>query len=708
MLSAPPAAPNFHETLDQALNLSVLAPGTPLIENGLIGNGPGGAADVNFYQFTLAQSAQVQLEAQNTQRGSQSTFVLSLYDTDPLDPAGNRLIAQDDGATNSGQAEIDTTLAAGVYDVAVSGSGNSYFYPYLEGSGYSGDTGPYRLSLNATAVNQALGDGPIVLRTEPSNGAVLTESPLVIIAGLSGPVDPSTLQADTTIQLYYDPTDPFTNSSGMQLLGTSVNYDNYTQEIDITPPAPLTPGYYRLVLVGNQDVNAQVIQTADAIPIPLGATQAHSDGQDFTTMFQVVGNEGITGANPGTDDTQATAQNLGDVTNAGLVQIAGVIGDDSTDPIPFDPGSVNVYHFQVSGSGNYAFGAEVFAGRIDSQLDPSVTLYRLDADGTLDQIATNDGSLNAVLANNFTEPLYTDPVLYAGVTAGDYYLVVTSAFTTYDLQTPYSGSGGFTTGPYVLNLRIDPSSAPPQVAATQITAGEQLSGPPTTFTVQFDEPMNLQQLAFNAYQQTFSGQIPMVTIQAADGTEYYPRLTSYDPTTNIATFLMIDALPNGAYTLHLSGPNGLTDLAGNPLVGNDPATGDYLVPFTVNGPARHTRQSDALELNGRPRSEQPAAARRPLPDGVGEHRHDRPRTRLGHHHTNDSCRLLFHHGLAIASLRVYPDRRVGAGGGRGADHLARRRAAGHYSTGCEWGARQSRSGNLCHRRGLVRLGFGRR
>ena len=209
------------------------------------------------------------------------------------------------------------------------------------------------------------------------------------------------------------------------------------------------------------------------------------------------------------------------MTNASLVQMPGVIGDDSTDPTPFDAGTVNVYHFQVSGSGNYAFGAEVFAGRIDSQLDPSITLYRLDTDGTLDQVATNSGSLNAVLANNFTEPLYTDPVLYASVTAGDYYLAVTSAFTTYDLQTSYSGSGGFTTGSYVLNLHRDPSSAPPHVVATQLTEGEQLTSPPTTFTVQFDEQMNLEQLAFEAYQQTFSGQIPMVSIQAANGTEYY-------------------------------------------------------------------------------------------------------------------------------------------------------------------------------------------
>jgi hypothetical protein len=48
---------------------------------------------------------------------------------------------------------------------------------------------------------------------------------------------------------------------------------------------------------------------------------------------------------------------------------------------------------------------------------------------------------------------------------------------------------------------------------------------------------------------------------------------------------MLDGLPNGSYELHLSGPGGLTDLGGNPLVGNDPS-GDYVIPFSVQGPDR--------------------------------------------------------------------------------------------------------------------------
>ena len=76
-----------------------------------------------------------------------------------------------------------------------------------------------------------------------------------------------------------------------------------------------------------------------------------------------------------------------------------------------------------------------------------------------------------------------------------------------------------------------------------------------------------------------------VYIQGSDGTKYLPRLESYDDVSKQAHFLMLDGLANGTYQLHLSGSLGLTDLAGNALVGNDPS-GDYVVSFTVAGPSR--------------------------------------------------------------------------------------------------------------------------
>src|SRR5262249_34998099 len=78
------------------------------------------------------------------------------------------------------------------------------------------------------------------------------------------------------------------------------------------------------------------------------------------------------------------------------------------------------------------------------------------------------------------------------------------------------------------------------------------------------------------------GDMASVYVQGSDGVLFYPFLQSFDPSTGQATFLMLDRLPPGAYALHLSGPLGLADFAGNPLAGNDPS-GDYVAPFRVGG-----------------------------------------------------------------------------------------------------------------------------
>src|SRR5262249_30306273 len=74
---------------------------------------------------------------------------------------------------------------------------------------------------------------------------------------------------------------------------------------------------------------------------------------------------------------------------------------------------------------------------------------------------------------------------------------------------------------------------------------------------------------------------------------YSPRLESYDPVTNEATFLMLDALPIGTYEFHLSGGPfdflnsefGIQDYAGQWLSGNDPS-GDFLISFPFKHPPR--------------------------------------------------------------------------------------------------------------------------
>ena len=138
------------------------------------------------------------------------------------------------------------------------------------------------------------------------------------------------------------------------------------------------------------------------------------------------------------DDTAATAQDLGDITGLGLVQVAGAIGDDpafnpalSPDPQDNPANQVDLYHFQIVGPGRYAFLAEVFAGRIGSPLDPGISLFELDpSTGSLVFLAGNNNTLNPTQGTDGTSPLFSDSELSDGLTAGDYYLAVADGSNT--------------------------------------------------------------------------------------------------------------------------------------------------------------------------------------------------------------------------------------------------------------------------------------
>jgi len=280
--------------------------------------------------------------------------------------------------------------------------------------------------------------------------------------------------------------------------------------------------------------------------------------------------------------------------------VEGFIGDDPNDPAKFfNPSDVDFYHFHIA-AGTYAFAAEVFGGRIGSPLDPALSLFR-QTDSGLEFVAGNTTTGNTTLPTEGGPPLLSDAALFVPLTRGDYYLAVSSGFNyadpegglipgqdgVFDPEIPYKGENGNSIGRYVLNLKVQQATTPPRVIGMTLVDGEAFAGPPTTFRVDFSGPVNVQELAFFAYVRTSESRVSPVFIRDAGGHLYFPRLQSYDPTTYRATFLMVDALPRGSYELHLSGPLGLTDLAGNALVGNDPS-GDHVTRFSVGGPARGT------------------------------------------------------------------------------------------------------------------------
>jgi hypothetical protein len=586
------------DTLDAAAALGSLTAESSVRVEAAIGDSPAGAADVDWYAFTLDRPQTVTLSAASD--AGVPSPVLSLYVRDPFDPAdpatllGVRQLAQAGDA--GGGTLLTRALAAGAYDLAVSGAGNFYFNPFVADSGYDGQTGSYRLQLAAADLGLGPGDGPAVLASDPAAGSTLDRSPTMFRLDLSAAIDPTTVLPGDDVSLTYNPAGTFGDGHDRDVpLGTS-HFSDAATELQLTPAAPLATGYYRLWLAGDTGANADVVTDADGNP--LGAGALHPAGQDFTLTFHVAGVEGNTAPGARADDTPAGAHDLGDVSDGRLVQAAGAIGDDPTDPVPFDPSDVDLYHFRVSGPGRYAFAAEVFAQRIGSPLNAAASLFVLDpADGRLHAVTGDDDTLNPTVATDHRSlPLFADPAVFAGLTAGDYYLAVSGrknvvdpnlgllpgAGGIFDPDVSHSGSAGRSTGDYVLNLRVASDNTPPQVVAVTPAPGGSLDGPPAQVTVQFDRPVNLQELAFRAYQRTQQAGIASVYVQGADDVKYYPRLQSYDPATGQATFLMLDRLPVGDNALHLSGPLGLADFAGNPLVGNDPS-GDYVAHFTVAG-----------------------------------------------------------------------------------------------------------------------------
>lgn len=570
--------PGLQPTLDRAQDLRTLDTDGLTTAAGTITNTPDGGG-VDWYQFQLAQAAHVDLTTSGTL--SSLVGIYAAVTNDPgfypdgisrvYDPSGYHLLAQ-----NAGGAALD--LAPGTYEIAVSGTGDSYFHPFLAGSGPAGSTGNYLLQAVATDLN--LGSGPVVLSTTPAPGTTLAASPLVLRVDLNTAPDASTVIPGETVRLMASADGSFTD--GMPDVAFTAYVSTVGSELQVTPSAPLAPGFYRLFLAGNGSLLS---------------------GEDFSTTFQVAGNEGSSAAG---DDLWSSAHDLGDVTRSGLVQQVGAVGDNAADPVPFDANDVDYYHFQITGAGTYAFAAEVFAGRIGSSLDPALSLFRFDpADQQLHLITANANTQNGTVAEDpgQTLPLYNDAALFAGLVAGDYYLVVSSGFNVpdpalgltpgatgvFDPNSPAwpSGQLGNSTGPYVLNLLVQPSTPVlPPVAITPAD-GAALDGSPTRIVIQVAQPLDGQALAQQAYWQTFAQQAQLqngapvtnaVFIQGPNGAEYVPQLGSYDPTTGRVTFLLTMGLPIGDYQLHVSGP----------IVGDAPPANadDFVSRFSVGGPVR--------------------------------------------------------------------------------------------------------------------------
>ncbi len=535
-----------NDTLDQANDLGTV---TSLQVTGTIGSD---GVDVDWYEFQLTTPSTVTLQS--------TVGTVGLYNSahddfnDLRDLIGLRLLAQD-GKADSAGGQISRELAAGTYFVAVSGGGNLYFNPFIANSGLPGTSGSYQLDITSTPL-QLSGQDPQPLAVDASS--------LIVRVDLSSALD-------------FTPTVTLSTAGGDDVPLLWTNYNTDIDELQITTITPLAAGDYTATIT---DADGHVRLTV-AVHLPDSTEGGLVD----------LGN-----------DTPTTSIDLGDIEQQGLVQIAGAIGDDayynfnSINP-GFNPGNdVDLYHFTITATNPVGLQAEVFAGRISSPLDAGISLYRLDpVSGHLQFVAGNNQSYNPTASTNRLSSLFYDPAIMAGVTAGDYYIAVSHGANTqspaerpvgdeglgiFDPEVAHSGSVGTSVGPYVLNLKVVELPNPPVVTSVSIADQSALPSAPTTLSVSFSEYMNLTGLAFAAFQETSQSTIAGVYIVDAQGHKTFPRLTAFDTNTMTAQFAMLDRLASGSYELHLSGSQGLTNIAGGALVGNT-AGGDFVTSFTV-------------------------------------------------------------------------------------------------------------------------------
>src|SRR5207237_1248976 len=93
------------------------------------------------------------------------------------------------------------------------------------------------------------------------------QSPLVFRVSLDEGLDPSTLNPGQTLSLTWSADGSFDPSTNQDVPLPGFNFSTTSNELQLTPAAPLSIGYYKLWLAGNTTTNASVIQDLNGVPL---------------------------------------------------------------------------------------------------------------------------------------------------------------------------------------------------------------------------------------------------------------------------------------------------------------------------------------------------------------------------------------------------------------------------------------------------------
>ncbi len=335
---------------------------------------------------------------------------------------------------------------------------------------------------------------------------------------------------------------------------TTTAADGSTQtQLVVTLPAgspPMSPGTYQISVLPTLFLAAEfaIIEPDSAwatatAPIPIA---------QFTVLARAA--------------TFAGATNLGTIGPA-TQTVSGIIEPS------IEQSAVELYQFSVLTGDRRQFNAQLDSTSIDSPLQSVLTLF--DARG--DVLATTGG---------VDDPI--DPDLTASLASGTYFIGVSGAGDVpgipggYDAITGMPGTGGLSApgGLFLLDLSATPVVHSTSLVDFQLNHADVLETAPTGLDLTFSGAVDVDSLASPDHQVT-----ALSVVDSWGRTWPITALDSHGQASQDSlSFLFDEPLPPGNYSLVVPTQGGLTDLAGNPVVGPAGSSQGVLATWTVAAP----------------------------------------------------------------------------------------------------------------------------
>jgi methionine-rich copper-binding protein CopC len=237
--------------------------------------------------------------------------------------------------------------------------------------------------------------------------------------------------------------------------------------------------------------------------------------------------------------------------------------------------AVALYRFTLPQGGEWRVDAKALASAIGSPALPALALF--GADGSV--LATRDNGSG--LSGS------PDPELLANLPGGTYYLGVSAAGNLpgtaqgYDAITGRPGTAGVgePAGVFELDVSATPAVPPTALVAFDLDHADPLEPSPTGMDLTFSGPVDVSSLTQTGQQET------ALTVVDASGKTWPISAMAYDNSEHRLSFVFDEPLPAGTYSLVVPSQGGLTDLAGNPVIGPSGDPPGVLATWTIAAPS---------------------------------------------------------------------------------------------------------------------------